>query len=1285
MKTKFLLFLFLLFSSVTNLYADNLQLNAIKLKDLSSLQKKYLLQDLHIFVKTYEQSKKSNHKKYSSFSAEEFLSYFLKSAHAGWGDSCLFGGWPSTTDGNNLCFKPQKKNPNYSRYEGKCSSNELYCNPTLFGHDLCVPFNSRSDMKSAYQNCNNKFEDLVEKGERNFEQVAYEADEKEFLSLMDSIQSVCNYGEQTVTGMCANLKNKVSQYITDDTSVFVKNLISAKNSDDEEFIATSLSNSLSRIEELSNFINTECDDNNLPESKLLECQKAASEFNALEKHSNELVLKLESEDPALYQSLMCSGLSSDANIDDLTGAALDAASEVGCTEAEKKTKKENCAKDIKCSAMSTFMTINPFLKALTKENECLNSGNDCITNLVTGIAKNITDLFGGIWGLLKLGYNAAADKIGSLWDKITGAEDNSTEKQLAAAGLGEDDINEIEKNPKKWYQNLWDGIKSEIDRSLKEHVGCQQWSGVPHYSTCTKPFKGWDCMSCKTYITGFCSVAGYLAPEIATLIFSGGLGNLAKSVGTGAKILTSSMRTSGKLGKVFKAVGNNAVIKALTTGGKFLAKGGKVLAKGVSSIFGAAVKGIKALSNLPGIKQTKNIIKKIGSSVGNTKAARALKKVKKKGDDALTRTGKKIEDRARRTVGDGSPAGGGGAGAGTRNAGRAARVGDEVVVFESSTVGNTATLQQKVFSKAEVDNYFDNVVRNNPAQRQVYDDFVTDLKTKYPNITDAELDDINNMLFNIHKHCNPVPPSKDITGCKKRMLATMRDHLKSKYPEVDATAINKMADEKVKILGEQSGLPDMYFDDPPAGTNPRNYDNFRDGFNKNRFDETNRYVSAEIDGQRVPLYVVGREADGMGLIVKNELGETFVVGFDKINTMRTSSTSKSAFQGVPPSTMPDPTVDSVVLIKRTNGTYSNGKVIGVNPDGTYKVAFESNGQMYYKNNVPKEDLGRQPANRKRGPPPKAGVDAESILAKLNPEQARLLREKGLIPHELYTYADGTQAYLSKKFMMSEREAYVSYIVKDGQVYPRIIYKSNSQGVFRISDGISGKWFSKGVGEEFMSIPPDLQKKLLMDTSSASNVSLTDIVNIDSMNKDYMELARKSYEKKVDPNVFKSRDALRDARHGEIKWDATVNGRRNSYSLKDPRDVAIKDQALRPNFNNPVDTYKTKTSTSRDVDVMVYKSHDGSVTYKVFKDQDNRIWFGDIHTNGEVNKFGIVKNQNDFSDLLTPRWEYSSQVAPQFKGRIPPKDGYETNWNYLKEVPEVQEWYRANNIPIPGAE
>ena len=75
MKTKFLLFLFLLFSSVTNLYADNLQLNAIKLKDLSSLQKKYLLQDLHIFVKTYEQSKKSNHKKYSSFSAEEFLSY----------------------------------------------------------------------------------------------------------------------------------------------------------------------------------------------------------------------------------------------------------------------------------------------------------------------------------------------------------------------------------------------------------------------------------------------------------------------------------------------------------------------------------------------------------------------------------------------------------------------------------------------------------------------------------------------------------------------------------------------------------------------------------------------------------------------------------------------------------------------------------------------------------------------------------------------------------------------------------------------------------------------------------------------------------------------------------------------------------------------------------------------------------------------------------------------------------------------------------------------------------
>jgi hypothetical protein len=637
---NFLLFVCIFFS-VTCFSID---ISRIDFRRLSPNQKIQVIADFKEFVETFHQSEFKNR-----VGDLKVIFHFFNQSYAGWGEACLIGGWPSTTDGAGRCFRPQGRSGLYEKYKDRCGANQLYCNPTLFGKDICVPFSSRDDIRSSYQNCNNKFSEL----ERTLDDVIVEVDQNEFLELTQTASHVCNYTSKSVTGMCANLKDKLSRYITDETSLFVKNLITAKNSGDQEDIVTALSNAHARINELSNEINSECNDENLSQDKLLHCQKIAKEFELLEKYSNELIAYVETNDPTLLDQGNCDQSLPTIGDPSLSETVVEASNIAGCSLEEIRVRDEECQRELMCAGTSSILGSISFGRAALSVSdylgyECISSKNDCVTNMASALLKNITDLLGGVWGLLSMAGNWVVDKAGDFWTWATGAEDASSDKQLAIAGLSGEEVDQIKEDPVRWYQKLWKGIVGAIESFMKEHVGCSRWQGVPHYSKCLEPFKGFECMNCKTYLTGACTVAGYILPEIFMLVASGGIGNLAKGGANAARLVTQSLKATGQFKRITGAIRANPILNTLARSGGRVVQAGGIVGGYIAGGFSALAKAFKALGTVPGIKQTKDLIvkinEKVSSKIGETAAGRFQRDV----NAALTRQGRRLEMRAER-------------------------------------------------------------------------------------------------------------------------------------------------------------------------------------------------------------------------------------------------------------------------------------------------------------------------------------------------------------------------------------------------------------------------------------------------------------------------------------------------------------------------------------------------------------------------------------------------------------------------------------------------------------
>ena len=107
----------------------------------------------------------------------------------------------------------------------------------------------------------------------------------------------------------------------------------------------------------------------------------------------------------------------------------------------------------------------------------------------------------------------------------------------------------------------------------------------------------------------------------------------------------------------------------------------------------------------------------------------------------------------------------------------------------------------------------------------------------------------------------------------------------------------------------------------------------------------------------------------------------------------------------------------------------------------------------------------------------------------------------------------------------------------------------------------------------------------------------------------------------------------------------------------------------------------------EVTAYVYPSNNARLEYTLFKDESNKVWFGDVgDKQAPLSPHGLRRDAIDTGDELTmPLWEYEQQIPQGYNvgsERRGPGKQYSSAWGYIREMPEIQRWYRENNIRIP---
>jgi hypothetical protein len=289
---------------------------------------------------------------------------------------------------------------------------------------------------------------------------------------------------------------------------------------------------------------------------------------------------------------------------------------------------------------------------------------------------------------------------------------------------------------------------------------------------------------------------------------------------------------------------------------------------------------------------------------------------------------------------------------------------------------------------------------------------------------------------------------------------------------------------------------------------------------------------------------------------------------------------------------------------------------------------------------------------------------------------RLLERAGLTPrHRLAV--EGRGIWFSRGFDVGDgREAVIGYVTTDeNKIVARSYYRSRSSGSwrylpqFRYDEG-SGRadWYSKGYGEESLTLPSVLQEGLTraieddggvlqIDGKVAEAAFLGTARGLGSMGTVYHEqVSKRAQDSKGIPG-----GALRD-------------GYRVGYPA--PESVRI-DVRKAPQFNRPLRAWQQTTDLYGRVTCEVFASADGRLGYTFCRDSRGRAWVSSIEDLASpVESTGLRTEWID-SVLTTPAYEYASQSGGY--GNVSDRNGSYVDMfqNYLSRVPVIQQYLRSS--------
>ena len=217
-----------------------------------------------------------------------------------------------------------------------------------------------------------------------------------------------------------------------------------------------------------------------------------------------------------------------------------------CNEEKKQQIKNSCSSDLTCVMAASALGVGGYLAEIlvpekAKPKDCHLGNDSCVTQLASSFIKAAASFFQGMWWIASSAGKYAGKKMGEFWNWVSGAEDHSSTSQLALAKASEDPgiFKELTEDFPGAMKKIFSAFLASLKEWMKNDVFCQKWAGVPRASKCITPTNNFDCLPCKTMVTGLCSITGTLVAEIVPAFLSGGLTvALKQGVSGAAKIAT---------------------------------------------------------------------------------------------------------------------------------------------------------------------------------------------------------------------------------------------------------------------------------------------------------------------------------------------------------------------------------------------------------------------------------------------------------------------------------------------------------------------------------------------------------------------------------------------------------------------------------------------------------------------------------------------------------------------------------------------------------------------------
>lgn len=272
---------------------------------------------------------------------------------------------------------------------------------------------------------------------------------------------------------------------------------------------------------------------------------------------------------------------------------------LSCNETKKAQIRNQCPSDMNCVMISSAMGMGGYLAELlvpakAKPKGCHLGNDSCITQLATGFLRAAITFFDGAWDLLKMAGKKVGQKMKQFWNWVKGAENHSSSSQLAMAKASKDPgvFNQLLKDFPGTMKKIWSAFVGSMKEWMKTQVFCQKWSGVPQFSKCLQPTDSFDCLPCKTLVTGLCSVSGTILAEVVPAFLTGGLITAVKHGAGGAVKIAKLFRVTKKGMAAIKAsrVGKIAIQASSKTDEVLKITKGLVLAKSAVNVALSAIK-----------------------------------------------------------------------------------------------------------------------------------------------------------------------------------------------------------------------------------------------------------------------------------------------------------------------------------------------------------------------------------------------------------------------------------------------------------------------------------------------------------------------------------------------------------------------------------------------------------------------------------------------------------------------------------------------------------------------